>query len=362
MTEALPVRNGRIATGEIADLRRVGINPDFWYPVAESGSVRKEKTFAARFAGQRIALYRSSGGIVYALEDRCAHRQVPLSMGVVEGDSLRCCYHAWAYRGNGRISQIPYLPKGAARPPRGVRAYPVREAYGMVFVFPGDPDRAAATPLPQLPEFDSQRHMTMAFSRTVACHYSFLHENLLDMNHQFLHRGVVGRIHPELLGYDAAADSVEVRYLFSHTGGKKSRGAGLLAGAAGRGSPHVVTIRTGYPYQTLQLASGADAPAFSMWAVYVPEDAGQRTSHAFGLLMIAKPRVPGALHLAWPLIRRFTERVFAEDRLAVEAEQRAWDEQGQDWNREVFPLILDVREVLRSNGVPIGHDPSRACG
>ena len=23
-------------------------------------------------------------------------------MGVVEGDVLRCCYHAWAYRGNGR--------------------------------------------------------------------------------------------------------------------------------------------------------------------------------------------------------------------------------------------------------------------
>ena len=36
----------------------------------------------------------------------------------------------------------------------------------------------------------------MTFSRTVDCHYSFMHENLLDMNHQFLHRGVVGRIQP----------------------------------------------------------------------------------------------------------------------------------------------------------------------
>ena len=54
----------------------------------------------------------------------------------------------------------------------------------------------------------------------------------------------------------------------------------------------------------------------------MPEDAGQRTCHACGLLMAAKPPVPGALHLAWPLIRRFTERVFAEDRMAVEAEVR----------------------------------------
>ena len=29
-----------------ADLRRTGIHPDFWYPVAVSASVRKKKTFA----------------------------------------------------------------------------------------------------------------------------------------------------------------------------------------------------------------------------------------------------------------------------------------------------------------------------
>jgi len=363
MTETFSAKGGRSASESTADLRRTGINPDFWYPVAVSASLRKGKTVAARFAGERIALYRGADGTVYALEDRCAHRQVPLSMGVVEGDALRCCYHAWAYRGNGRICQIPYLPKGAARPPRGVRAYPAREAYGLVFVFPGDPGKAAATSLPELPEFGSARHMTMRFSRTVACHYSFLHENLLDMNHQFLHRGIVGRIQPELLGYHTGPQSVEARYLFTHAGGKKSQGARLLAaGAGGRHSPHVITIRTSYPYQTLQLApENSGFPAFSLWAAYVPEDAEQRTSHAYGLLMIAKPPVPGGLHLAWPFIRRFTERVFAEDRMAVEAEQRAWDEQGRDRNHEVFPLILDARHVLRSNGLPIRPDPPCAA-
>jgi hypothetical protein len=89
----------------------------------------------------------------------------------------------------------------------------------------------------------------------------------------------------------------------------------------------------------------------------VPDDAEQRVNHAYGLLMIAKPPVPGVIRLAWPLIRRFTERVFAQDRMAVEAEQRAWDEQGQDRNHEVFPLILDVRHVLRTNGVPLDPEP-----
>ncbi|HTU72637.1 MAG TPA: aromatic ring-hydroxylating dioxygenase subunit alpha [Trebonia sp.] len=358
MTEVLPVKSETITTGQITDLRRVGINPDFWYPVAVSASVRKEKAFAASFAGQRIVLYRGASGAIYALEDQCAHRQVPLSMGVVEGEALRCCYHAWAYRGSGRLSQIPYLPKGAARPPRGVRAYPVREAYGLIFVFPGDPGLASATQLPWLPEFASTRHKTMTFSRTVACHYSFLHENLLDMNHQFLHRGIVGRVQPQLLGYEAGPDYVQARYHFIHGGGSNSFGPSLLASSAGRESSDVLTIRTGYPYQTLQLDATEDGMApFSLWAAYVPEDATQRTSHAFGLLMIAKPSLPGALQLAWPLIRRFTERVFAEDRMAVEAEQRAWDAYGRDRNHEVFPLILDLRDMLRSNGVPVGPDP-----
>ncbi|MET7540811.1 Rieske 2Fe-2S domain-containing protein [Streptomyces sp. NPDC055059] len=373
MTEALPGTDGYSADGPagfpsrpvsergeaVADLRRIGIDPDYWYPVAVSRAVRKERTFAAVFAGERIVLYRGRSGSVYALEDRCAHRQVPLSLGVVEGDALRCCYHAWAYRGNGRISQIPYLPKGCERPPRGVRSYPVREAFGLVFVFPGDPEKAESAPFPVLPEFGAATHRTMTFSRTVNCHYSFMHENLLDMNHQFLHRSVLGRIQPKLLGYETGPQFVEARYLFVPAGGKKDRGAGLLSaeGLGGQQTPDEITIRTQYPYQTLRaVPDGAELPSFSLWAAYVPEDAEQRINHAYGLLMIAKPPVPGVLQLAWPLIRRFTERVFAQDRMAVEAEQRAWDEQGEDRNHEVFPLILDVRHMLRTNGVPLGPE------
>ncbi|RMI88570.1 Rieske (2Fe-2S) protein [Streptomyces sp. ZS0098] len=348
---------GKAAGFGMMDLRRVGTNPDFWYPVAVSRRLRPGRVLGTAFAGERIALYRGRSGAVHALEDRCAHRQVPLSMGVVEGETLLCCYHAWAYRGDGRISRIPYLSKGDGRPPRGVRAYPVREAYGLVFVFPGDPDKAAVTALPELPAFGSPKYKTMTFSRTVHCHYSFMHENLLDMNHQFLHRGVVGKLRPELLEYRTSARSVEARYLFTHAGGKRNRSAGLLAaeGIGGSDSRDVMTIRTAYPYQTLDLVpENAERPAFCLWAAYVPEDAEQRTCHAYGLLMIEKPGIPGALQLAWPFIRRFTERVFAEDRMAVEAEQRAWEEQGEDRNHEVFPLILDVRDVLRSNGVPLG--------
>jgi hypothetical protein len=88
-----------------------------------------------------------------------------------------------------------------------------------------------------------------------------------------------------------------------------------------------------------------------MWAAYVPYDREQRSHVSVGLLSIEKPKLPGLIYLMWPFIRRFTESVFSEDRMAVEAEQRAWDQQRADWNQEINPVILALREMLVRNGV-----------
>jgi hypothetical protein len=37
--------------------------------------------------------------------------------------------------------------------------------------------------------------------------------------------------------------------------------------------------------------------------------------------------------------------------MAVEAEQRAYETQGGDWNQEIFPVIIDLRELLMKHGV-----------
>lgn len=81
------------------DLRRVGAHPDYWYPLAWSHELKVGKTLGRRFAALPIVLYRGKSGQVFALEDRCAHRQVPLHLGVVSGDELKCHYHGWSYNG-----------------------------------------------------------------------------------------------------------------------------------------------------------------------------------------------------------------------------------------------------------------------
>jgi phenylpropionate dioxygenase-like ring-hydroxylating dioxygenase large terminal subunit len=348
--------------GVTVDLRRVAIDPDRWYPLARSSELEKEKLLGVTFAGEPIVLGRTASGRAFALEDRCAHRQVPLHLGAVSGERVACAYHAWCYDTSGKLAGIPYLDKGGPKPPRGVRSYPCREAYGHLFVFAGERDRAEQTAFPALAEWSSPHHRAMLFSRTIQCHYSLMHENLMDMNHQFLHRRHMGKIQPILLGYERGEDWIEARYRFARVGGRGHLGARAMLAAEKRrsaaerdGDLDLMTIRTDYPYQGLTVQrAGSDEPAFKLWAAYVPLDREQRTNQSFGILMIKKPRPAIAIHALWPLIRWFTEAILREDKMIVEEEQRAHDRQGADWNQEVFPLVLDLREILSRNGARAG--------
>ena len=106
-------------------------------PLAWSKELKAGEPYAASFAGDPVVLVRPKDGPVFALEDRCAHRQVPLSKGLVNGCAIRCGYHGWTYDASGKCVDVPYLGKGKL--PNGVRAYPCREQDGLVFIWPGDP-------------------------------------------------------------------------------------------------------------------------------------------------------------------------------------------------------------------------------
>jgi hypothetical protein len=342
--------------GDVPATRGTGLDPDFWYPVARSRNLKRGKTLAVTFAGTEIVLVRPEVGAPYALRDRCAHRQVPLSMGVVKGEQLLCGYHCWAYDRTGACVSIPYLDRKRTLP-NGVPGYACREAYGFVFVFPGNQELAAVTPMPQLPHHGDPRYKTRVLDRDIACHYSFMHENLMDMNHQFLHRSLMGRIRARLLDVREGKDWIEADYSFSRTDGKQSLGERLIIGSSNTDRyADLMTIRTGYPYQTLQYWTDGQRdqpPALDLWNAYVPTDQAQQRNHTYGLIMVQKPPVPGAIHLLWPIITLFTERIFGQDRVIVEAEQRAYETQGADFNNEVFPIIQSLKALLARRGVPL---------
>lgn len=338
------------------DARRMRIHPDHWYPVAWSKELKPGKTLAVRFAGEPVVLVRPKDGAAFALENRCAHRQVPLDAGVVTGCALRCCYHGWTYDSSGACIDVPYLGKGKL--PNGVKSFPCREQAGLIFIFPGDAAKAADS-FPDLSAATDPNYRTRRFGREIACHYSFMHENLMDMNHQFLHRRQMGQIRPRYLGRSLGDTWLEVKYTFARTGGKQPLGEAAVFGGrrtAEVNDRDVMTIRTDYPYQSLRiLPAGGDAPVMDLWIVYVPLDAEQRTVRTFGLLSIHRPKGRLGrlgLDIGWPALVLFTERIFKEDRWIVEAEQAAHDAQGANWNQEVFPVIRELTGLLASRGLP----------
>ena len=240
--------------------------------------------------------------------------------------------------------------------PNGVRAYPVAEKEGLVLIFPGDAALAPRVNLPALGSVADPAYKTRRFGREVGCHYSFMHENLMDMNHQFLHRRVMGQIRPRFVGQDSGDGWVEAKYTFARMAGKQPLGEALVFGQRrgngnATGDRDLMTIRTEYPYQTLRIVTDSEIPVMDLWITYAPLDREQRRIRTFGLLSVHKPKLPGLLQAFWPLLVVFTERIFKEDRAIVEQEQAAHDAQGGDWNQEVFPVIRSLRALLRSNGV-----------
>ena len=95
-----------------------------------------------KIADEDIVLYRKADGGVVAMVDRCPHRLAALSMGVKEGDSLRCMYHGLRFAPDGACNDVPgmdEIPAGAC-----VRTSSCPSRSPEIWVWMGDPAKADA--------------------------------------------------------------------------------------------------------------------------------------------------------------------------------------------------------------------------
>jgi hypothetical protein len=174
-------------TNQQRHIRQTGINPNHWYVVARSSEINT-KPIAVTLWHQALVLYRGNEGKVYALEDRCPHRQVKLSHGRVVDNNLECAYHGWRIGGNGECVAVPYLAANQKLPNCKIRHYPVQEQDGFIWLFPGDPTLALQIKPLGLPEWDHLNYIATVSIIECAAHYSYLIENLMDMYHGHLHQ------------------------------------------------------------------------------------------------------------------------------------------------------------------------------
>ncbi len=133
---------------------------DLWYFAAFSAQVKPGEMIRRVIADGPVLLGRGKDGKVFALRDICPHRGMTLSTGVLHeekcGPAVECPYHGWRFGTDGRCSSIPSLTeeqRAAMDVGRiGVRAYPVHEAQGLIFIYLGADENAP--PLMNPPRLD----------------------------------------------------------------------------------------------------------------------------------------------------------------------------------------------------------------
>ena len=160
-----------------------------WYVAGTSKEVGT-KPLARTIMGIPMVLYRGRSGNASIFLDRCPHRNVPLSLGRVEGDNLECSYHGWQFATDGSCVKIPGLAGEISSRGKCAVAFQVREQDGYVWVWPdleADPDhepykleligKKGYTTIRHMLELEGSVHATI--------------ENALDVPHTaFLHSGL----------------------------------------------------------------------------------------------------------------------------------------------------------------------------
>lgn len=140
-----------------------------------------------------VVLFRDRNGKAATLEDRCCHRNAPLSIGRLKDGRVECGYHGLLFEGTGVCVEAPSqdeVPAGAC-----VRAYPTVERHSWVWVWMGEPERADAATIPDMFWNDHPEWTAIAGSFKVASNYQSHIDIQLDQTHSpFVHPDSLGTI------------------------------------------------------------------------------------------------------------------------------------------------------------------------
>ena len=337
--------------------RAAGLHPDYWYPVEYDRAVKPGQAAEVVFWNQSLALYRGQDGKLAAIENRCAHRQIKLSLGQVEGCDLVCAYHGWTYNCEGRVVRIPHDLFGRPMPNFRVRSYPVQVRYGLIWIFPGNPAMAEQHHIPDIPELEGKRRWAcVPVDFTWRAHHSMIIDNVSDFTHAHLHRKYRPFVGSKLTRCEAQGDQVFVSY---DTQVGKGPISGLFVDRK-RVDTNSMDLCYEYPYQWSNTGG-----RIKHWCFLLPID--ERTTRVFFLFYFDALKIPlTPLRLPQGLIGgllRIANRVLirpllSQDGFAVEAEQRGHEKHFDAPLAELNPAVslfqqLTIRkweEHLAANG------------
>lgn len=170
--------------GEKTQFIRESWYPAIWADALEATPQRR------KFLNEDIVLYRTDEGAPVALSNVCPHRFAQLHKGRLHGASIACPYHGLRFGPDGQCSHNPHGPA-----PKSVRlrAYPLHEQHGMIWIWMGDPANADPALLPAIPDREDADLDWVSGYLHVEGNYQLVIDNLLDLTHvEFMHPFLAG--------------------------------------------------------------------------------------------------------------------------------------------------------------------------
>jgi phenylpropionate dioxygenase-like ring-hydroxylating dioxygenase large terminal subunit len=162
-----------------------------WYIAAWADEL-KEKPLARRICNEPIVLFRNQSGRPAALVDRCCHRSAPLSLGEVVAGGIQCGYHGLTFDGSGVCVAVP----GQSRisDSAHVRSYPVAEKDQLLWIWMGEASRADESGIVDFPYHNDHADWPNKHDcYRINANYMLMVDNLMDLTHLgYLHAKTVG--------------------------------------------------------------------------------------------------------------------------------------------------------------------------
>jgi phenylpropionate dioxygenase-like ring-hydroxylating dioxygenase large terminal subunit len=159
-----------------------------WYAACAASDL-SHAPIGRTILGTPLVLFRGPDGAPAALLDRCAHRNVALSIGRRVDGRIECAYHGWQYGTDGRCARIPGLCGETDREGRSVPRYAALEQDGLVWVYATPDVEPSSRPFKVSSAGDGAIEVRRVVEVESPLHAAL--ENALDVPHTaVLHRGL----------------------------------------------------------------------------------------------------------------------------------------------------------------------------
>lgn len=161
-----------------------------WYVACTPDEIA-DKPLGRTICNEKIVFYRGEENRVAAVEDFCPHRGAPLSLGRVCEGKLVCGYHGLVMGCEGKTVSMPgQRVQGFPK----IKAYPVVEKYGFIWVWPGDAAQADESKIHHLEWAESPDWTYGGGLYHIHCDYRLMVDNLMDLTHEtYVHTTSIGQ-------------------------------------------------------------------------------------------------------------------------------------------------------------------------